>query len=79
MSRELKALKEIERNIKFFNENYDKIKERYRGKWVLIKNREVKLTGSSLNKIYKAIEKRKINIDGALIEYIPKKEEAWII
>ena len=76
---ELKALREIEKNIKFFNERYNEIREKYKGKWIVIKNGEIKLVGNSLDEVYEMVEKKKINIDGALIEYIHEKEEAWII
>jgi hypothetical protein len=77
---ELKALKEVERNIKFFNEMYGEIKKKYKGKWIVIKNKKIVLVADNLDKIYEMIEKKKINIDGALIEYIPKSDkEFWII
>ena len=79
MNKELEVLEEIEKNIKFFNEKYNEIREKYRGKWIVIKNREIKLVGNNLDEIYEIIEKKKIDIDGALIEYIPEKEEVWIL
>jgi len=32
MNKELEMLREIEKNIKFFNERYNEIKEKYKGK-----------------------------------------------
>ena len=79
MNKELEILREIEKNIKFFNERYNEIKKKYKGKWIVIKNREIKLVGNDLDEIYEMIEKKKINIGGVLIEYIPEKEEFWIL
>jgi heterodisulfide reductase subunit B len=79
MNKELEMLKELEKNIKFFNERYEEIKKKYKGKWIVIKNKKIVLVGNNLDKIYKTIKIKKINIDGALIEYIPEKQEAWII
>jgi hypothetical protein len=79
MNKELEMLREIERNIKIFNEMYEEIREKHKGKWIVIKNKKIVIAANNLDKIYKTIKKRGINIDGALIEYIPKSDEVWII
>jgi Mn-dependent DtxR family transcriptional regulator len=82
MSGETEALHELidfENDFKWFLKESEKIKEKYRGKVLLIKNKEIKVIGNTIEEIREKAKKMNIDISKSVVQFVPKEEITLII
>ena len=79
MEQMLQSLEKFEKDSKWFSENYDELKKKYKGKFVLIKNSRVVASGNSMGDIKQKAEKEGIDLSESLVEFISSVETAIII
>ena len=74
-----KSLKKFEKDLKWFSEKYDELKSEYKGKFVLIRDSRVVVSGSNMDEIKQKAEKENIDLSKSVVEFIPSVETAIII
>ena len=79
MEQMLQSLEKFERDSKWFSENYDELKKKYEGKFVLIKNSRVVASGNNMKEIKQKAEKEGIDLSKSVVEFISSVETAIII
>jgi antirestriction protein len=75
----LSAFKSFEEDSEWFFNNYEKIKEKHKGEYVLIKEKKIAATAKSVDELVKKAEDLKIDITTAVVRYIPKEDIVAII
>lgn len=78
-NRLLHELIDYENDFKYFLKEGELLKEKYRGKVILIKNKEVKVIGETVEEVKEKAEKLKIDISKSVVQFIPKEEITLII
>jgi hypothetical protein len=61
-------------NVEWFFANYDKFKEDYRGKYVLVDNNEILLADKDLKELEVKAKQEKMDLTTKLIEFVPVKD-----
>lgn len=61
-------------NLKWLEENYDRLRKQYDGKWVVIQDRKVVVSGGSYASIIAAF--RKFDPRNAIVEYMQSEQVA---
>ena len=79
MEQMLQSLEKFERDSKWFSKNYDELKKKYKGKFVLIKNSRVVASGNNMRDIKQKAEEEGIELSESLVEFISSVETAIII
>lgn len=75
----LQLLNEYERDAKWFFRNYESLKKKFRGKYVLVKNKEVKAVANSMEELKRKAKKLNLNVATSVVKFIPKKDIVVII
>ncbi len=75
---ELKLLQETRRDLDWLHEDYKSIRERYGGRFIVLKNQQIIASAATKRLAYEKIDKLGIAQHEVLIEYIPKKNEIVI-
>ena len=75
----LLTFKSFEEDSEWFFKNYEKIKEKHKGEYVLIKEKKIVATAKSVEELVKKAEELKIDITSSVVRYIPKEDIAAII
>ena len=79
MTDTLTSLVEYEREFKTFIKNLDKIKKKYKGKVVLVKNGKVLIAGNSIEEVVEKAREMKLDPAKEVIQFVPEKETTLII
>jgi hypothetical protein len=79
MEEMLQSLEKFEKDSKWFAEKYDELKNKYKGKFVLIKDSKVVASGNSMEEIKQKAEKENIDLSESVVEFVPSVEIAIII
>jgi hypothetical protein len=79
MEQMVKSLEKFEKDLKWFSEKYDELKSKYKGKFVLIRDSRVAVSGSNMDEIKQKAEKESIDLSKSVVEFIPSVETTIII
>jgi len=79
MEKIIQSLERFEKDSKWFSEKYDELKNKYKGKFVLIKDSKVVTSGDSMEEIKRDAERENIDLSESVVEFIPSVETAIII
>jgi hypothetical protein len=75
----LLAFKNFEEDSEWFFNNYEKIKEKHKGEYVLIKDKKIIATARNTEELVKKVEELNIDISMAVIKFIPRRDIVAII
>jgi nicotinic acid mononucleotide adenylyltransferase len=75
----LLTFKSFEEDSEWFFRNYEKIKEKHKGEYVLIKEKRIAITAKSVEELIKKAEELKIDITTSVVRYVPKEDIVAII
>lgn len=79
MEQLIRTLENFEKDSKWFSENYDELKKKYKGEFVLIKDFRVVASGKSMEEIRQKAEEEGIDLSESVVEFVPSIETAIII
>lgn len=71
---ELENLIDFQRDEEYFLNNLKKIKREYRGKYILIKDRKIVLSGKTFGEIERKAERQNIDLGTSVVEFVPEKD-----
>jgi len=71
---ELQILKDAETSAKWFFSEYERLKERYGGNYVVVEGRHIVLEAKNLEDLQKNAKKKGIDIASNFVYFIPLKE-----
>lgn len=72
-------LKNFQEDFIFFQSNQDNFRQQFLNKFVVIKNKNVLLSGNSIEELREKLEKEKLNPSEMVIEFVPEKETIMIL
>jgi hypothetical protein len=75
----LQILKVAEEDTKWFSEKYEELRDKYEGKVVAIKNRDVVSDADSVEELVEKVQKKGEDTAYLLIETIPRKDVSFIL
>jgi hypothetical protein len=70
---------DYEKDLKYFFKESKNLKEKYRGKVILIKNEEVKIVGDTIEEVKKKASQLGIDVAKSVVEFIPKEDITLIV
>lgn len=76
---ELESLINFENDSLWFMRNYDKLRDDFKGKVIVIKDRKVLMNAEDIDKLIVKAEKEKIELSKCVVEFIPQEEVIMII
>jgi len=79
MTSDLELLNSSEENLKWFQENSDKIREKYQRKIVAIKDKKVVASAANSTQLLDLLKKNGIDDSEVLIEVVSSKDEIIIL
>ncbi len=79
MNGETKELLRFKNDYLLFFKNYDKISKEFKGNFVLFKDQEVVEAAPTMEQLKKKAEKRKIDLETHVVEFIQTEDIAFII
>lgn len=63
----------------FLNKTMNNLRKRFANKYVVIKNKKVVGEGHTIHEAMDSAKEKGIEVDKAIVEFIPKKEEILIL
>lgn len=72
-------LKNFDKDFLFLNKSIKSLRKKYPNKFVVIKDRKVMSSGDNLKEAMEIAKKRGVAVEKAIIEFIPKKDEVFIL
>lgn len=75
----LRDLSCYENDFKWFLRESENLKEKFRGKVILIKDKDVKAFGNNVEEVKEKASKLKIDIEKAVVQFIPSEDITLII
>jgi hypothetical protein len=70
---------DYEKDLKYFFKESKNLKEKYRGKVILIKNEEVKIVGDTIEEVKKRTSQLGIDVSKSVVEFIPREDITLIV
>mgnify|MGYP001602203327 CR=1 FL=1 len=78
MVSDLEMLKEAGEALEWINENGKELSEKYAGKMIAVKGRELIATAGTLDELFEEIRKKGLRQQEMIIEWIPNNKERII-
>jgi len=75
----LHDLIDYENDFKWFLKESESLKKDYRGKVILIKNKDIIASGKTIEEVKKKAEKLKVNIEKSVVQFIPSEDITLVI
>jgi hypothetical protein len=75
----LHDLIDYENDFKWFSKERENMIEKYRGKTILIKDKDVKIIGENIEDVKEKATKLNIDISKSLVQFIPLEDITFII
>jgi len=79
VSKHKKELREFEKNMKWFQSNYEKLRESYAGEYVAVNNGEVVIHDKDARALIKRLRKQYEDIGAFVIEFVSKEKFELIL
>ena len=77
--KEIEMLRYAEEQMSWIHKNYKDMQKKYAGRYIAVRDKSVISSGKSLKKVLENINKRGIDLDEVVIEYIFPKNTALIL
>jgi ABC-type Zn uptake system ZnuABC Zn-binding protein ZnuA len=69
----------FQNNFIFFQKNFEVLKKEFSDKFVLIENKEVKLSERDIDTLIRKAHEKDIDVENAFIEFVPGKHELLLL
>lgn len=66
-------------DIDWFYTNYDKFKEEFRNKFVVVNNKNIVLTANSIKELKRAAQKTNIDLSKSVTKFVPVEDITLIL
>lgn len=76
---ELELLDNTFSDLEWLRNNFSKIRQKYGGSFVAIKDQKIIFSSKNKEDIFKRLESMNIKLEDVLVEYIPLKNEIMIL
>lgn len=72
-------LKPFSQNGQWFTDNFEELKVKYRGRWVVIVDQQVAGFGKDRRRLQQRLQKRGVNLTSSYWKYIPERDIILIL
>lgn len=79
LSQQKKELQKFDKNMKWFQHNYEKLRKSYAGEYVAVNNEEVVMHNKDVRILIARLRKQYKNIGAFVIEFVSKKKYELIL